>query len=326
MRRRELLLLGTAAALSPGIAAAQPKAMPVIGFLHSLSAGQSNEVVAAFNEGLAEAGYFAGRNVAIEYRWAEGKYDRLAGLAAGLAALKPSVIVAGGGTPPAAAAKHATSTIPIVFASVGDPVEMGLVASFARPGGNVTGVSVMTVELMPKRLELLSELVPGAGSVALLVNPNIQTSEQTVGVVQEAASAKRVQLHVLNAGTESELYAAFASLPDLRPGALLVGADPFFYNHRQELVALVSRHALPAIYELRGFVDSGGLMSYGTSLVGNYRQAGAYVGRILKGERPADLPIQRPTKFELVVNLKTANALRLTVPQTLLARADEVIE
>jgi putative ABC transport system substrate-binding protein len=263
--------------------------------------------------------------LAIEYRWAEGRYDRLPELAADLVGRKVDVIVATGGTPSALAAKSATSTIPIVFFS-SDPVKYGLVASLSRPGGNVTGFSVLGDELLPKRLELLFELVPQARVIALLVNPNNTDTERSIGDVQEAARVKGVQLHILKAGTDSGIDAAFARLVQLHAGPLVVGADPFFDGRREQLVALASRHAVPAIYWLREFAASGGLISYGPSLAAAYRQAGIYAGRILNGAKPADLPLQQPTAFELVINLRTANALGLTIPQSILARADEVIE
>jgi putative ABC transport system substrate-binding protein len=321
MRRRELMLLLGGAMTGPLAARAQQKAMPVIDYLSSTSAGPG---LAAFHQGLGETGYIEGHNAAIEYRWAEGSYDRLPALAADLVHRKVDVI-ATVGTPSALAAKSATSTIPIVF-SVGDPVGNGLVASLARPGGNLTGISILTVELMPKRLELLSELAPQAGVIALLVNPNNAIAERIMRDVQEAAHAKAVQLHILKASTESEIDAAFATLVQLHIGALLVGTDGFFSSRREQLVALASRHAMPAIYEYREFAAAGGLISYGTSIPAANRQIGIYVGKILKGAKPADLPVQQPTTFELVVNLKTAKALGLSVPQSMLARADEVIE
>ena len=262
--------------------------------------------------------------MAIEYRWAEGRYDRLPALVADLVDRKVDVIVAAG--PPAArAAKSATSTIPIVFGS-GDPVREGLVESLARPGGNLTGVSVLTVELMAKRLELLSELVPQAKVIALLVNPNNPDTEPMIRDVQEAARTKGVQLPILKARSESEIDAAFASLVQLQAGGLVVGTDPFFASQHEQLLALAARHAIPATYDFRDFAAAGGLISYGTSLTGTYRQLGIYAGRILSGAKPTELPVQQPTTFELVVNLKTAKALGLTVPPSILARADEVIE
>jgi putative ABC transport system substrate-binding protein len=298
--------------------------MPVIGFLSATSPGPLAPFVAAFRQGLSETGYVEGQSVVIEYRWAEGRYDRLPALAANLVDLRVDVIVASGSTAPRAA-KNATSAIPIVFVG-GDPVLSGLVPSLGRPGGNLTGFSHFVDELMPKRLELLSDLIPQARSIALLVNPNSASTERTIRDLQEAARAKGVQLIILKAGTESEIEGAFGSLVERQAHALLVGADPFFNSRREQLVALASRHAVPAIYEWREFVTSGGLISYGPSLTSIYRQLGIYAGRIVKGAKPADLPVQQPTTFELVVNLKTAKALGLTVPQTILARADEVIE
>jgi putative ABC transport system substrate-binding protein len=324
MKRRELMLLLGGAITAPRALRAQQKAMPVIGHLGSESPGPMAPFVAAFLQGLSETGYVEGQNVAIEYRWAEGDYNRLAALAADLVRRKVDVI-ATLGIPSALVAKSATSTIPIVF-SVGDPVERGLVASLARPGGNLTGVSLLNVELMPKRLELISELVPQAGVIALLVNPNNPNTERTIRDMEEAARAKGVQLNILKAGTESEIDAAFASLVQLPAGALVVVGDPLFINRREQLVALASRHAVPAIYALREYAAAGGLISYGTSFTAAYRQLGTYAGRILKGAKPADLPVQQPTTFELVVNLNTAKALGLTVPPSILARADEVIE
>jgi putative ABC transport system substrate-binding protein len=325
MKRRELILLLGGAVIAPRALRAQQKPMPVIGFLNGTSPGPAAAFVAAFRHGLSETGYVEGQNVAIEYRWAEGRYDRLPALATDLVGRRVDVIVATGGDRSALAAKSATSTIPIVFTG-GDPVAIGLVASLSRPGANLTGFSIITVELHPKLLELISELVPQVGVIALLVNPNNPNAERMQRDVQEAARAKRVQLHILKAGIESEMEGAFATLVHLKAGALLVGADAFFNSRREQLVALALRHAVPAIYEWREFPVAGGLISYGTSLAAVYRQVGIYVGRILKGAKPADLPVQQPTKFELVVNLKTAEALGLTIPQSILARADEVIE
>ncbi len=326
MNRRELLLL-LGGAMTPARALrAQQKAMPVIGFLGSTSPDPYAPFVAAFRQGLNETGYVDGQNVSIEYRWAEGRYDVLPALAADLVGRKVDLIAASGGNVSALAAKNATSTIPIVFATGGDPVGEGLVASLARPGGNVTGVTFMFAELTPKRLELLSELVPQARVIALLTNPNSPGTERMIQDVQEGARAKGMQLPILKASTETEIDAAFASLLQLRAGALLVGADPFFFSRREQLVMLASRYAVPAIYQYPEFAASGGLIAYGSSVTAAYRRVGIYAGRILKGAKPADLPIEQPTRFELVVNLNTAKALGLTVPPSILARADEVIE
>jgi len=301
--------------------------MPVIGYLSNGSPGDSAPALAlaAFRQGLGEAGYAEGQNVAIEYRWAEFQNDRLSALAADLVSRKVDVIVTSGGESCAFAAKTATSTIPIVSVFGGDPVATGLVASLARPGSNLTGVTILTADLMPKRLELLSDLVPQAGIFGLLVNQNSRP-EQIIRDVQEAARAKGVHLQILKAGAEGEFATAFASLVQSRAGALLVANDPFFFSRRDQLVALAARYAIPAIYEWREFTVAGGLISYGTSRAGMYRQVGIYAGKILKGAKPADLPVEQPTKFELVVNLKTAKALGLTVSPSILARADEVIE
>jgi len=332
LNRRDLLILGAGAATAwPLAARAQQKAMPVIGFLIAGSPGSPGQPSApfmdAFRQGLSEAGYVEGQNVAIEYRSAEGRYDRLPALAADLVARKVDVIVAPGGTPTALAAKNATSTIPIVFRT-GEPVADGLVASLARPGGNLTGFGMLLGELTPKLLELLSELVPQARMIALLVNPNNPAViERIIRDMEEAARAKGVQLSILKGGTESEIDAAFASLVQLQAGALLVAADPFLFSRREQLVALASRHAVPAIYPWREAVEvAGGLISYGPSFPAIFREIGIYTGRILKGAKPADLPVQQPTTFELVVNLKPAEALGLTVPPSILARATEVIE
>ena len=300
--------------------------MPVIGILSTGSPGPSAPYVAAFRQGLSETGYVEGQNVAIEYRWAEGHYDRLPALAAELVGRKVDVIVSTGGAPTALAAKSATSTIPIVFRIGADAVELGLVASLARPGGNLTGVSLLIDELTPKRLELLSELVPQAGVIALLVNPNNANAERVIRDGQEAARAKGVRLHYPEGRQRKRDRHRFRDLRPLHAGALVVSADPFLSSRREQLVALASRHAVPAIYAWREFAASGGLISYGSSLTAAYRLVGIYAGKILKGAKPADLPVQQPTKFELVVNLKTAKALGLTVPPSILARADEVIE
>ena len=326
MRRRELIVLfGGAMAAWPFAACAQQKATPVIGYLGTGSPGPNAPQLAAFRQGLSETGYVEGQNVAIEYRWAAGFFDRLPTLAAELVDRKVDVIAAG--SPPAAlAAKRATSTIPIVFNTGDDPVATGLVASLARPSGNLTGVSMLLTELVPKRLQLLLEMVPQARVIALLVNPNGPEAEPTIRDGETAARAKGVQLLIVKAGTEREIDAAFTSLVQLHADALLVGNDPFFNSQREQLVALAARHAVPVIYFFREFAAAGGLISYGPRLPDFFRQVGVYVGRILKGAKPADLPVQQPVKFELVINLKTAKALGLTVPQSLLQRADEVIE
>jgi ABC-type uncharacterized transport system substrate-binding protein len=325
MRRRDLILLLGGAMTAARTLHAQ-KAMPVIGFLGLTSPGPFAPFMTALHQGLNEAGFIEGENVAIEYRWAEDRNDRLPALAADLAARKVDVIVTSGGTPPARAAKDATSTIPIFFIGVADPVATGLVASLARPGGKVTGFSNMSGALTPKRLKLVSELMPQAKAVALLINPNAPNTEPMVRDVQEGARAKGLQSHIVKAGTEGEIDAAFETLIQLRAGALVVASDPFFNSRREQLVALAARYAIPAIYEWREFAATGGLISYGPSLTGIWRHAGAYVGRILAGTKPADLPVERPTNFELVINLKTAKELGLTIPPSILARADEVIE
>jgi putative ABC transport system substrate-binding protein len=282
--------------------------------------------LAAFRRGLGETGYIEGQNLAIEYRWAEGHYDRLPELAADLVDRKVEVIVATGGFGSSLAAKNITSTIPIVFNGGFDPVATGLVASLARPGGNLTGVSFLTYELMPKRLELLSDLVPQAKVIALLVNPKNPHTEGVIKDVQQAAPAKGVQVPIVKAGAEGEFEGTFAELERSHAGALLVSGDPFFNIRREKLVALAAHYGVPAMYEWRESVEVGGLVSYGTSLTGMYRVVGTYAGRILKGEKPSDLPVEQPTRFELVINLKTAKALGLKIPHSMLLLADEVIE
>jgi len=324
MRRRDfvIVLLG-GAVFSSREGRTQQR---LIGFLSAGSADAYAPFVAAFRSALNEAGYVEGRNLAIEYRWAEGHYDRLPELAADLVRSKPEVIVTSGGDIVIGAAKAAAAEIPIVFTSGGDPVARGFVAGLARPGGNMTGVSLLVIELVAKRLEFVQELVPNAAGVAGLVNPKNSNAGRNVAALQEAARAKGVQLHIVEASSEGDFETAFASLAALHAGALVVGADPFFNARRSQIVVLAARHSMPAIYEWREFVDAGGLISYGPSLPGVYRQMGAYVGRILGGEKPADLPVVQPTLFELVVNLKTAKTLGLAVPRSILARADEVIE
>jgi putative ABC transport system substrate-binding protein len=326
MNRRELLLLGGVLTAARTLRA-QQKAMPVIGFLGGTSPSPNAANVAAFRQGLSQTGFVEGQNLAIEYRWAEGHYDRLPALAADLVGRNVDVIVTSGGPVPARAAKNATTTIPIAGVIGGDPIADGLIASLARPGGNLTGVTFMMTELMPKLFELLSELVPQARVIALLVNPNDASSaERTMQDVEEAARVKGRQLHILKAGTESEIDFAFATLVQLKIGALFVGANAFFASRREQLVTLASRYAVPAIYEWREFVELGGLISYGPNITAAYHEVGIYAAKILNGARPADLPVEQPTRFELVVNLNTAKALGLTVPPSILARADEVIE
>jgi putative ABC transport system substrate-binding protein len=327
MRRREFItLLAGAAVTWPFAANAQQSAMPTIGYLSTRSPGEAKYVTDAFSRGLNQTGYVEGRNLAIEFRWAELQYDRLPALASDLVRRQVAVIAAVGGAHSGLAAKAATSTIPIVFASAGDPVTFGLVTSLNRPGGNVTGVGMTTVALAPKRLGLLHELVPAPAAIAMLVNPSSPYVEAETKDVMASASALGRQLRVLYAGSAQEIDAAFATLGRQRAGALLVSGDPFFDSERDRLVALAAFHSVPAIYQWREFVTIGGLISYGTSIVDAYQQSGIYVGKILKGTKPSDLPVLQPTRFETVINLKTAKALGLTVPDKLLVAADEVIE
>jgi putative tryptophan/tyrosine transport system substrate-binding protein len=327
MNRREFItMLGGAAAAWPPAARAQQQGMPVVGFLNSESADLFAYLVRAFRQGLSDSGYVEGRNVAIEYRWADGQYDRLPALVADLIRRQASVIAANGPAP-VMAAMAATTTIPIVFATGYDPVAAGLVASLGRPGGNLTGVTSLTAEVGPKRVELLRELVPTATSIALLVNPAAGPMRETISTDLQAAARKlRLHFHVLHASAVRDFDAVFATLAELQTGGLVIGSDPFFNSQSEQLAALAIRHAVPAIYQYREFAAAGGLMSYGGSLTEMYAQVGVHTGRILKGEKPADLPVQQTTKVELIINLKTANLLRLDVPRTLLARADEVIE
>jgi putative ABC transport system substrate-binding protein len=327
MRRREFItLFGGAAVGWPLAARAQQPAMAVIGYLGAGSPAAGVQIIAALRQSLAEAGYVDGRNVAIESHWAEGQYDRLPAMASEMVRRQVAVIIATGGTAPALAAKAATTTIPVVFSVTDDPVALGLVASLARPGGNATGVTFLLAELGAKQLGLLRELVPTAMRIGLLVNPNNTTSQAQTSDVVTAASSVGATIDVLRASDSPEIEAAFATLVRNRDDALLVGTDPFLYSRRVHLATLAARHAIPAIYPVRENAEVGGLISYGTSLTEVYRQVGGYTVRILKGTKPADLPVVRSTKFELVINLPTARALGLDVPPALLARADEVIE
>jgi putative ABC transport system substrate-binding protein len=324
MKRREFIALLGGAVVWPLAVHAQQSAMPVVGFLNSRASGENNGILVAFRRGLKEAGYVEGQNVTVEYRWADNQYDRLPALAADLVRRQVDVIVSNG--PPVRAAKAATSTIPIVFAVGFDPLSFGLVTSLSRPGGNLTGVSILDVEIGPKRLELLHELIPAATVVALLVNPASPAAEVIVRDVQAAAGALGLQLHVLHAASDSDFDAVFATMAQLRADALIIGADPFFTSRSQQLGELTVVHRVPAIYEFRDFAAAGGLISYGTSLADAFRQVGIYTGRVLKGEKPSDLPVHQATKVELILNLKTAKAFGITVPISLLGRADEVIE
>ena len=324
-RRQVIALLGGAAAW-PLTARAQHRPMPVIGFLSSRSPAESTSVVAAFRKGLAETGFVEGQNVAIAFRWAEGRYAELPALAAELVGLNVAVVLAAGGTPSAQAAKAASSTIPVVFSAAPDPVAFGLVASLNRPGGNVTGMSTLTTELGAKSVEILKEMLPNATILAYLANPFNPSADPETNGARGAASALGVELHLVKATSERELDEAFSALKALRAEGLIVSPDPFFDSRRERLVALSAQHAIPTKYGWREYVLDGGLMSYGTDLPDSYRRAGIYVGRVLKGEKPADLPVMLPDKFELVINLKTAKALGIEVPPRMIERADEVIE
>ena len=326
MRRRDFIALLGGAAAWPLAARAQPTAVPIVGYVHPDSPQSIAGLLAAFREGLSETGYVEGQNVAIEYRWAENDLSRIPELVADLVRRRVAVIATPGSSVAALAAKAATTTIPIVFSLGLDPVQLGLVASLSRPGGNITGVNSVSNELMTKRLGLLHELLPTATHFAVLVNPKNPTAESLKKDMETAAAALGAQIEFFTAGTGVDIDAAFASLVQRRPDALLVHPDNLFINRRVHLTMLAARHAVPAIYPLRPDAEAGGLMSYGTKLADAHRQAGVYTGRILKGAKPADLPVVQPTKFEFVINLQTAKTIGLTVPETLLARADEVIE
>jgi ABC-type uncharacterized transport system substrate-binding protein len=324
-RREFITLLGGAAAW-PLAVRAQQQATSTIGFVSSRAPGESAGVVAAFRQGIGGAGFVEGQNLAIAFRWAEGRYDRLPALVAELVNLRVAVLFAAGGPPSALAAKEATSTIPVVFSAVSDPVRLGLVPSLNRPGGNVTGMSLLNSELVAKSAQLLKEAVPAAAVIAFLVNPSGPSAEIYAKEAPATARALGIQIPVLNASTEHDLDEVFASLEKLGASGLVVPAEPFFDSQRERIVSLAVQHAVPMISSLREYVVAGGLMSYGPSLPDSYRRAGIYVGRVLKGEKPADLPVMQPTKFELVLNLKAAKALGIEIPPTLLVRADEVIE
>ena len=327
MQRREFItILGGAAVVWPLAARAQQPTMPVIGFVNVASAKNYTLPLSAFLKGLSEAGYVDGRNVSIEYRWAEDQNDRLPAMVADLVHRQVAVIAATS-TPAAIAAKAAHTTIPIVFETAADPVRLGLVSSLNRPGGNITGVTQANVEIVPKRLQLLHELVPTASVIALLVNPaNKALAEPATREVPSAARTFGLKVHILTASSENDFDGVFAKLTELRAGGLVIAADPFFTSRCEQLGALTVRHAVPAVYQRREFAVAGGLLSYGADITDAYRLAGSYTGRVLKGDKPADLPVQQATKVELIINLKTAKALGITVPNTLIGRADEVIE
>ena len=327
MRRRDFVKLLAGSAIAwPLAARAQQSAMPVVGFLSTRSPAEAATVLQAFRQGLGQVGYFEGKNVTIEYRWAEGQYDRLPELASDLVRRQVTVIAATGGEPSPLAAQAATKTIPIVCTLGGDPVETGLVASLSHPGGNLTGTTIMAVEMASKRLELARQLVPKASAIAMLTNPKFPAASAELRELQDAARPFGLQINVLNASTDHEIDAAFATIIAQKNGALIIGTDPFLLGQRDQLVRLAARHAVPTIYFLREFVEAGGLMSYSPNIVNGYRQAGVYTGLILGGANPADLPIVRPTQFQFFLNVKTAKLLNLEIPPLLLALADEVIE
>src|SRR5947207_3197985 len=327
MRRRDFIRVIAGSSVAwPLAARAQQATMPVIGWLSARSPAEAASVLQAFRQGLGQVGYFEGKNVTIEYRWAEGRYDQLPALAAELVRRQVAVIAATGGEPSPLAAKAATRTIPIVFTLGGDPVETGLVASLNRPGGNLTGTTIMAAEMGPKRLELARQLVPNSTAIAMLINPRFPTASAEAREVQDAARALGTHISLLNASTESQIDAAFITIVEQKNGALIVGTDPFLLGQRDQLVRLAARHMVPTIYFLREFVEAGGLMSYGPNIANGYRQTGVYTGLILNGANPAILPVVRPTQFLFFLNLKTAKTLGLEIPPLLLATADEVIE
>jgi putative ABC transport system substrate-binding protein len=325
LQRRQFISLVGGAAVAWPLAAHAQLPSPLIGFISSRSPGESTEVVAAFRQGLQETGFVEGRNLAIAFRWAEGHYDRLPALAAELVGLPVTLLFAAGGTPTAFAAKTATSVIPIVFSAVGDPIEIGLIPSLSKPTGNITGMAIFASTLGEKRIELAKELLPGLGVIGYLLNPSNPRAELETNGAKTAARALGIELRLITASSETELDTAFSAM---KPGldAVIVSPEALFDSQRERIVALAARHGVPAVYAWRSYVLAGGLMSYGTDITDSYRQAAIYAGRILKGEKPTDLPVMQPTKFNLAVNLKTAKALDLTIPSTLLARADEVIE
>jgi putative tryptophan/tyrosine transport system substrate-binding protein len=326
LKRREFISLLGGTAAWPLAARAQQTAIPIVGSLSTRAASESAYLVAAVRQGLKEAGYSEGQNVALEFRWAEGRYDRLTAYATELVQRPVAVILALGGDPAAQAARAATDTIPIVFVSGSDPVKVGLVASFNRPGGNITGVHMLLLGLGAKRLSLLHELLPTVDPIGVLVNPSFKDAQTQLGDVEDAAKSLGLNLRLTKASTEPELETAFADLAQEKIGATLVVSDPFFTSRRVQIATLAKHHAMPAMFELREYVDAGGLMSYGPNLVNGYRRGGVYVGKILQGAKPAELPVEQPTKFELVINLRTAKELGLNVPLSLQVGADEVIE
>jgi putative tryptophan/tyrosine transport system substrate-binding protein len=326
VRRRDFIKGIAGLIVWPFAARAQQGTLPVIGWLSARSPAEAASALQAFRQGLGQVGYFEGKNVTIEYRWAEGRYDRLPALAAELVSRQVTVIAATGGEVSPLAAKAATTTIPIVCTLAGDPVETGLVASLNRPGGNLTGTTIMALEMASKRLDLAHQLVPNATVIAMLINPTFPTASAEARDVQNAAHSLGIDINLLNASTESEIDVAFTNIVEQKNGALLIGTDPFLVGQRDQLVRLAARHMIPTIYFLREFVEAGGLMSYGPNIANGYRQAGVYTGLILNGANPAVLPIVRPTQFQIYLNLKTAKALGLQIPPLLLALADEVIE